>query len=92
LARESTPAAALRGYETERLSVANRVVLENRTQPPDAIIDKVERLTGGRRFDKIEDVISQNELREMLERYQRIAGYDRQSVARNADGPAGPHD
>jgi hypothetical protein len=34
---------------------------------------RVEQRTGGKRFDKLEDVISQDELRTIFERYQKVA-------------------
>jgi hypothetical protein len=40
----------------------------------------VEQRTGGERFDKLEDVISQDELRAIFERYQKVAGYHVQQV------------
>jgi hypothetical protein len=39
---------------------------------------------GSKRFDKIEDVISVNELLETSRSYQRLAGWDVASVARAA--------
>jgi hypothetical protein len=59
-------------------------VLETRTAPPNLIIDTIERMTGGKRFDKIEAVISVNELLETSRSYQRLAGWDVASVARAA--------
>lgn len=38
-----------RMFEAERLEVVNRIVLTNRDQPPDFIIETVDNLTGGRR-------------------------------------------
>ena len=76
------PAAALVAYEAERLPFTNKIVLQNRARPPDIIIDTVERLSGGKPFDNIEDVIAQAELRRMVEEYQNVAGYDHQSVAK----------
>ena len=37
---------------------------------------------GDRRFDRLEDVISQDELRAIFERYQKVAGYHVQQVGR----------
>jgi hypothetical protein len=59
--------------------------MENRTAPPDIIIDTVERLTGGQRFDDLSRFISQDELRGMTQSYYRLAGSDLDSVGR---GPA----
>jgi 2-polyprenyl-6-methoxyphenol hydroxylase-like FAD-dependent oxidoreductase len=75
LRSESDPAAALTAYEAQRLPVTSRIVLQNRSAPPNVIVDTVEQRTGDRRFDKLEDVISQDELRAIFERYQKVAGY-----------------
>ena len=75
------PAAALRAYEDERLKVTSEIVLTNRDQPPDHIIETVEALTGGEPFDRIEDVIDLSELQAISERYQSIAGYSLEAVA-----------
>jgi 5-methylphenazine-1-carboxylate 1-monooxygenase len=83
LAAEPNVVGALKAYETLRLPLTSRIVLENRTRPPDIIIDTVERRTNMQRFDNLDSIISQDELREMSESYQKIAGYDRASVAQN---------
>jgi 2-polyprenyl-6-methoxyphenol hydroxylase-like FAD-dependent oxidoreductase len=78
------PVGLLKEYEENRIPPTSRIVLENRTAPPDLIIDTVEHLTGRKRFDKLEDVISVNELLEISRSYQRLAGWDVASVARVA--------
>jgi 2-polyprenyl-6-methoxyphenol hydroxylase-like FAD-dependent oxidoreductase len=80
LAAGGDPRAALVAYEAERLPATSRVVLENRRNPPDAIIREVVERTGDRPFERIEDVISREELERMSERYKRVAGYDRKSL------------
>jgi len=75
LGSEGDPVAALAAYEAARLPATSRIVLQNRTAPPNAIVDAVEQKIGDRRFDKLEDVISQDELRAIFERYQKVAGY-----------------
>ena len=82
LKSHADPAAALQKYETLRLSPTSRIVLENRTAPPDIIIDTVERLTGGQRFDDLSRFISQDELKRLTQSYYRIAGSDLDSVGR----------
>lgn len=67
--------AALRAYQDARLEATARVVRTNREFPPDYINIKVEELTGGEPFDSIDDVISQDELRAISERYKQIAGF-----------------
>jgi 2-polyprenyl-6-methoxyphenol hydroxylase-like FAD-dependent oxidoreductase len=82
LASEADAAAALKAYEAARLPPTSRIVLQNRSAPPNVIVDTVEQRTGGKRFDKLEDVISQDELRTIFERYQKVAGYHVQQVGR----------
>ncbi|MDH3320844.1 MAG: flavin-dependent oxidoreductase [Betaproteobacteria bacterium] len=82
LAGEGDPAAALAAYEAVRLGPTTDVVLENRHNPPDAILREVYERTGDRPFARIEDVIGHAELREISERYKRVAGYDRDSLKR----------
>ena len=75
LKSEPDPAAALNAYEAARLPATSKIVLQNRSAPPNVIVDTVEQRTGGKRFDKLDDVISQDELRGIFERYQKVAGY-----------------
>lgn len=84
LQSSSDPVSVLKAYEQKRIPPTSAIVLENRTAPPDLIIDTVERLTGGKRFNKIEDVISVQELIDISQNYQRLAGWDVNSVARAA--------
>jgi 2-polyprenyl-6-methoxyphenol hydroxylase-like FAD-dependent oxidoreductase len=86
LAREPDGAAALKAYEACRREAANKVVLTNRATPPDVILREVWRRTGDRPFARIEDVISQDELAALSGNYQRIAGYAREALAREAGG------
>src|SRR5262245_5850059 len=75
LGSEADPVAALKAYEDARLPATSRIVLQNRSAPPNVIVDTVEQRTGGKRFDKLDDVISQDEMRTIFERYQKVAGY-----------------
>jgi 5-methylphenazine-1-carboxylate 1-monooxygenase len=83
LARYTDPVAALAAYETERLEATTRVVLTNRTNPPDAILREVFQRTHDRPFGKIEDVISGDELVALSEGYKRIAGYSKDALRQN---------
>ena len=75
-ASRSASAGPARRCPSVRIFVATaRIVRTNREHPPDYIIMKVEELTGGRPFRHIDDVISQEELRELSESYKRIAGF-----------------
>jgi 5-methylphenazine-1-carboxylate 1-monooxygenase len=82
LKSETDPAAALKAYEAARLPPTAKIVQTNRTAPPNVIVDTVEKLTGGKPFNKLEDVISESELRAIFERYQRLAGYHVDIVGR----------
>ncbi len=73
-AKDNLP-AALQAYEAERLPATTKVVLQNRTAPPNLIVDTVEQRTGGKPFAKLEDVVKPDELREIFANYQKIAGY-----------------
>jgi 5-methylphenazine-1-carboxylate 1-monooxygenase len=82
LKSESDPAAALRAYEAERLPATTKIVLQNRTAPPNLIVDTVEQRTGGKPFERLDDVITQDEMRSIFENYQKTAGYHVQQVSR----------
>jgi len=80
LTRISDIPEALQAYESERLGPTSNVVLENRRNPPDAILREVFERTGDRPFDRIDSVISPAELKTLSERYKRVAGYDKQAL------------
>lgn len=75
LADSEDGTAALKQYEAQRLETVNNIVLTNRSQPPDYIIETVENLTGGEPFDRIEDVIDPAELAAISDRYKKVANY-----------------
>ena len=60
------------------------MVLTNRQQPPDAVLQEVYKRTGDKPFRHIDDVISQAELADLLKRYQRVAGFDREKLEARA--------
>jgi 2-polyprenyl-6-methoxyphenol hydroxylase-like FAD-dependent oxidoreductase len=76
------PLDALAEYERVRLAPTARIVETNRTVPPDFIIMKVDELTRGKPFGKLEDVISEDELRELSDEYKRIAGFSLDALKR----------
>jgi 5-methylphenazine-1-carboxylate 1-monooxygenase len=73
------PGALLR-YEAERRPVTSKIVLTNRSTPPDFIIMKADELSGGKPFGHIDDLISQGELRKIAENYAQIAGFSRDAL------------
>jgi 2-polyprenyl-6-methoxyphenol hydroxylase-like FAD-dependent oxidoreductase len=80
LLEHESPVAALAAYEKQRLEATTRIVLTNRTNPPDAILREVFQRTGDRPFAAIDDVISRDELVALSEGYKRIAGYSKDAL------------
>jgi len=74
--------AALAAYEKQRLEATTRIVLTNRTNPPDAILREVFQRTHDRPFKTIDDVISREELVALSDGYKRIAGYSKEALRR----------
>src|SRR5262249_49761151 len=77
LAGAANRPAALQAYEDERRPATSRVVMANRTAYPDAILRVVQDRTGGKPFDDINDVISQDERDQWQSRYRQVAGFQR---------------
>jgi len=80
LSENDDPVAALAAYEKRRLEATTRIVLTNRTNPPDAILREVFQRTHDRPFASIDDVISRDELVALSEGYKRIAGYSKEAL------------
>jgi 2-polyprenyl-6-methoxyphenol hydroxylase-like FAD-dependent oxidoreductase len=74
------PIAALATYEKQRLEATTRIVLTNRSNPPDAILREVFQRTNDQPFGSIDDVISRDELVALSEGYKRIAGYSKDAL------------
>lgn len=66
---------ALAAYEAERRPPTSALVLANRGNGPDQVMELVEQRTGGV-FERIEDVLSSEELVETARGYKRLAGMD----------------
>jgi 2-polyprenyl-6-methoxyphenol hydroxylase-like FAD-dependent oxidoreductase len=79
---EADPVAALKAYEAARLEPTSKIVVQNRTAPPNVIVDTVEQRTGGKPFAKLEDVITQDEMKAIFDNYRKAAGYNVQQVSR----------
>lgn len=84
MASEPDAPAALAAYEAARLPPTSRIVVQNRVAPPNVVVDTVEQRTGGKRFDKLDDIISQDELKEIFANYQKVAGYHVKQVGKPA--------
>lgn len=78
LSTHADPVIALAAYEEQRRAATTAVVQLNRTNPPDAILREVYERTGDRRFECIDDVISQDELASLLQRYREVTGSSHQ--------------
>ena len=78
------PVAALASYEAQRREATARVVLTNRSNPPDAILREVFQRTHDRPFGNIHDVISRAELLAMSDGYKQIAGYSREGLSKSS--------
>jgi 2-polyprenyl-6-methoxyphenol hydroxylase-like FAD-dependent oxidoreductase len=74
------PVAALAAYEKQRLEATTRIVLTNRSNPPDAILREVFQRTHDQPFNAIDDVISRDELVALSEGYKKIAGYSKDAL------------
>jgi 2-polyprenyl-6-methoxyphenol hydroxylase-like FAD-dependent oxidoreductase len=70
----ATPEALL-AYEAARRPPTSAIVLANRGNGPDQVMELVHQRTGGE-FDRIEDVLSEAELVETAKGYKRLAGMD----------------
>jgi len=80
LLENGDPVAALASYEKQRLEATTRIVLTNRTNPPDAILREVYERTQDKPFSAIDDIISHDELVALSEGYKRIAGYSKEAL------------
>jgi 2-polyprenyl-6-methoxyphenol hydroxylase-like FAD-dependent oxidoreductase len=80
LLQNADPVAALASYERQRLEATTRIVLANRTNPPDAILREVFERTHDRPFEAIDDIISRDELVALSESYKQIAGYSKDAL------------
>jgi len=80
LASTPDPLAALEAYDQARVAPTARVVQTNRSTPPDFINIRVDELSGGKPFRHIDDLISQEELRQISENYKRIAGFSPEAL------------
>jgi 2-polyprenyl-6-methoxyphenol hydroxylase-like FAD-dependent oxidoreductase len=81
LRANADPRVALSAYEAIRAPATAQVVRTNREYPPDFINIKVEELVGDKPFVRLDDYITQDELRALSENYKRVAGFSLADVA-----------
>jgi 2-polyprenyl-6-methoxyphenol hydroxylase-like FAD-dependent oxidoreductase len=65
---------ALTAYDRVRNAATAKVVLMNRSNPPDAILREVHERSGDKPFARIEDVVSRDELARIADAYKQVAG------------------
>ncbi len=79
LVEEAAVMQALRRYEEERREATGKIVLANRGNGPDQVMQLAEeRAPGG--FTRVNDVIAQAELEAISARYKQTAGFARAQV------------
>jgi 5-methylphenazine-1-carboxylate 1-monooxygenase len=70
---------ALREYEADRLPKTTGIVLRNRMNGPEQVMQMAEE-RAPRGFSDINKIIAQTDLEEISLRYKRLAGFDKQSL------------
>ena len=74
LASRGVGPEALADYDAIRNPATAKIVLANRSTPPDAILREVHERSGDKPFARIEDVVSREALARIAEAYQQVAG------------------
>ncbi len=70
---------ALQNYDEIRIPPCSAIVLANRSMGPEAILELVEqRAPNG--FGDLDDVVTRDELAEIISRYSKLAGFDRERL------------
>lgn len=75
IAERGVGTGALEAYEEIRRPATSRIVLANRGNGPDQVMQVVEERCGGV-FDDISEVLSRQELEETASAYKKLAGFD----------------
>jgi 5-methylphenazine-1-carboxylate 1-monooxygenase len=74
LAARGLGAEALAEYDRIRNAATARIVLANRSTPPDTILREVHERSGDRPFARIEDVVPREALEKIAAAYKHVAG------------------
>ena len=74
LAARGVGADALAEYDRIRNAATAKIVLANRSTPPDTILREVHERSGDKPFARIEDVVSREALEKIASDYQRATG------------------
>lgn len=84
-AEQPTVELALTAYANARMEPTANIVLTNRKNGPESVMQIVEeRAPNG--FTNLYDVISQQELEDIANKYKQIAGFDRQTLNSKTEG------
>lgn len=79
LATHRDPSTALARYEATRLPATSKIVLANRGNGPEQVMQIAEtRAPGG--FENIDTVIRRDELEKIANQYKVIAGFDKERL------------
>ena len=70
---------ALQDYEGERRPATNRLVLVNRGNGPEQVMQLAEE-RAPKGFNHVNDVLSRQELEDVANNYKRLAGFDREAL------------
>ncbi len=79
LATHPDAVAALQAYEAERLPATSRIVLANRANGPERVMQFVEE-RAPKGYTKLDDIISRAELEAAAKDYKLIAGFDKDAL------------
>ncbi|TXL61320.1 flavin-dependent oxidoreductase [Aeromicrobium terrae] len=82
--RHGVTEEALREYDGVRVEATAKVVRMNRANPPDAILREVHERSGDKPFDQLSDLISDEELKAIGERYRSVAGFQVDELKKRA--------
>jgi 5-methylphenazine-1-carboxylate 1-monooxygenase len=82
--RKGVTPEALKEYDEVRVAATSKVVLMNRANPPDAVLREVFVRSGGKPFNRISDIISEQELKSIGESYRTVAGFEIEALRKRA--------
>ncbi len=83
IATEADPQAALRAYEADRLPAMAKLVLANRANGPERVMQFVEQ-HAPQGYARLDDVISRAELEGAAKDYKLVAGFDKDALNNRA--------
>jgi 2-polyprenyl-6-methoxyphenol hydroxylase-like FAD-dependent oxidoreductase len=79
LSRSKDPVSAFRSYDTERRPPVSKIVIANRGNGPEQVMQMAEELAP-EGFDHIDNVIPHEKLAEIANRYKQVAGFQKDAL------------